>query len=209
VSGVKKLAISKNYYYLDDVDNNFILDDRIVSKIIEEKDKSILESGLEYNDIETKILIFEDRINGWFLDVANKLKENNEAGFVIVMISLGYVEGIQQYVEGAGSDTGSKDCFVRGIKRIFTLDDRYDTLIENLYKGARCGLFHNFMTSSSISISGDYPDVILFNNNVISINPHKFIDCIRKDFEKYVEDLKNKENIVVRSNFEKRFSVTG
>ena len=60
-----------------------------------EKGKKPLDSALDYNNIETKILIYEDRVKEWFLKIGVKLKQDNEAGFVILQIATSYIEGNQ------------------------------------------------------------------------------------------------------------------
>lgn len=84
------------------------------------------------NQLDTKILVYEDMVKTWFLEVGkylslkNKVKLNgeefstNEAGFVILQIAISYIEGNQQYREGKSSfPRDSENFFITGFRRIF------------------------------------------------------------------------------------------
>ncbi len=107
--------------------------------LVDERDESKL---LDPDDINTKISLYQDLVKYWFLDVAERLKSDNESGFVIVQIVLSYIEGNQQYREGEPSIGGSMACFKRGFKRIFfdTIDIP-EEILESFYNQVRCGLF--------------------------------------------------------------------
>ena len=51
-------------------------------------------------DLNTKILIYEDRQKTWFFEIADCLKLMNEAGFILLMIGISYLEANQQFREG-------------------------------------------------------------------------------------------------------------
>ena len=71
-----KRAISKNYFQWDGTDVPIVFDQRIVNKFLEEN-KDPINSALYYNNTDTKILIYEDRVKTWFLDVAKYLTIKN------------------------------------------------------------------------------------------------------------------------------------
>ena len=107
--------------------------------LVDERDESKL---LDPDDINTKISLYQDLVKYWFLDVAERLKSDNESGFVIVQIVLSYIEGNQQYREGEPSIGGSMACFKRGFKRIlFDTIDIPEEILESFYNQVRCGLF--------------------------------------------------------------------
>ncbi len=186
---IAKHAISKNFYK--------IIKEGTSSEIVYRKGSK---NKYKFIDLEAKILIYEDRVKTWFLDIANELKSNNEAGFVILMICLSYVEGIVQFKSGKSSQRVSKKLFVNYIKKLFNV---HKTVAEAIYEDARCGLFHDGMSRKRIAISGELrsPIMIDINGKTIGINPHLFLDKINQDFNKYIKSLKNNKKL--RDNFRK------
>lgn len=65
------------------------------------------------------------------------------------------------------------------------------------------------MTKKRVTISGEFEVPIQIVSNDIKINPHKFLDRIAEDFNKYLCDLKNINKKELRKNFELRWSKTG
>ena len=152
-------------------------------------------------------MIFEDRVKEWFINIAEELKKNNEAGYVILMICIQYVESMIQFKKGEDSSGKSGEFFKDGIKDIFP--EIEEDLINLLWSSVRCGLFHNGMTDDGIFINADKEnnqEITLFKvkgENKVLINPHKFLDKINEHFKDYITKLKNPENIKLRENFEK------
>jgi len=211
---MSKRAISKNYFHWDPSEDGKIYDQRVINKLSDPK-KEAINFGLNPNEINTKILVYEDRVKEWFLEVGKRLKSDNEAGFIILQITLSYIEGNQQYREGESSERKSKEFFREGLKRIFPGIQRIyniENVLDDFYKKVRCGLFHTGITGYNVSISGDYPDAlkILFPDfPEIYINPPMFLDSIISDFENYIKELKDSDNINLRENFEKFYDRTG
>ena len=186
---IVKTAISKNYHML--------------SGLIYNKRNSI--EGLNLNDIDTKIKIYEDRVKEWFLEIADRLKRDNEAGFVILSIAVSYIEGNQQFREGKGSNGRSQEFFIRGMRRIFNKINVPERILKDYYKQIRCGLFHDGITKENVIISGEFQDPLRHINGIIRINPHKFLDKVKEDFRNYIIELENNKTLL--DNFEKRFNL--
>ena len=200
---VMTFAISKNFYKKHKNDN-YIYDHR---------DKKV-KLDLDLRLLDTRILVYEDMVKTWFLQVAkylclkNKVRINkngefdtNEAGFVILQIATSYIEGNQQYREGKSSNRNSMNMFRRGIKRIFNLKHK-NNLIDKLYEQVRCGLFHDGMTRKLVTIDGNYKKSIILSNKSIKINPYKFLNKIEDDFDNYILELKDTKNTKLKRNFE-------
>lgn len=181
-----RYAISKNFEI--DLTTNKIKDKRNGSQ-------------KDYNNINTKILVYEDRQKEWFFNIAEELKKNNEAGFVILMLASSYLESNQQYREGESSEGKSEDFFKKALARVFP------RVTENqknlLYKEMRCGFFHDGITRKTIFITGEQKGILKEERGNLIINPHLFFDAIRMDFEKYISFIKEKSNHLERENFEK------
>jgi len=154
-------------------------------------------------DIDAKILVYEDRQKTWFFNIADRLKKNNEAGFVILMIAAAYLESNQQYREGQSSRNGSSDAIKRSLRRIFP---QITTQEEDVFiNGVRCGLFHDGITKKGVFINASQNDIFTYNvrEETLIVNPHKFLESVKEDFKGYIKELKNKREIQKRTNFER------
>ncbi len=167
---------------------------------------------LDPNSVDDKIIIYERQVKGWFLDVADRLKNEEDSGFVVLNIGVSCLEGIQKNIEGITKKkrekkiNGSKKVFVRGLRRIFNLTED-DDLLEEFYEQVRCGLFHDGMTKGKVIINRTWGNVIDFSDpDAIKINPKKFIDIIIKDFSNYIIDLRDVSKNDLRRKFDCTFT---
>ncbi|MBA7479679.1 hypothetical protein ES707_15115 [subsurface metagenome] len=159
------------------------------------------------NNIEHKIRIFERQVNGWFLERASTLLDEEDNGFVILMIATAYIEGVEQYRKGQPSDGKSRTFFEEGLKRIFGIKSCFEDKLYDLFKELRCGLFHNGMTGRYIRIHSDNVNPIDFSDSkIIKINQILFLEKVKEDFEQYLEDLKDKTKTELRDNFNKMYT---
>lgn len=164
---------------------------------------------LNANDTDDKIIIYERQVKGWFLDRATRLKRGGlRNGFIILMIALSYIEGVQQYREGRPSTScESTAFFIKRLRCIFGLENTNSEILGDFYKEVRCGLFHDGMTRGKVIISNEYEQEIEFLDRDIKINYATFLDKIKFDFKQYIHDLKNPDNTELRNNFKSMFSV--
>ena len=160
-------------------------------------------SKLYVNNIDDKITIYERQVKEWFLKRASRISSSDKNGFVILMIAISYIEGVEQYRIGKSSNGCSKKYFRNGLRRIFDLDSIPDERLNDFYSQARCGLFHNGMTGGQIIINQDFPKAINFSELeiIIKINPKKFLKQIQLDFDKYLKELKKSGDNDLKTNF--------
>jgi len=164
------------------------------------------EIGLDPNNINDKISIYERQVQEWFLNRATELAEKSNTGFLVLMICLSYLEGIEQYIQGQTSNSHSREFFRKSMHRIYPMQFR-DEDLNNLYSEARCGLFHNGMVSGKILINRTFKNSVKIpDRDTIQINPKRFLTDIKKDFKRYLEILRNVENHLERNNFDQMFS---
>jgi hypothetical protein len=163
---------------------------------------------LDPKDIDDKILIYEREVQGWFLDPASKLLDDNHFNnsFIVLMICMSYIEGVEQYKRGRSSTGASKKYFIDSVNRLYP-NKFEDENIKKLYSKSRCGLFHSGMVKGGVVFDNDFKDVITFEDNgeTIEINPEKLLTDIKDDFERYICELKISEKF--RKRFDKMFSV--
>jgi hypothetical protein len=173
------------------------------TEVYDEKNKEYLNP----NSIDDKIKIYERQVKEWFLERANRLLEGDNNGFIVLMISTSYIEGVQQYLNGQSSNGSSRAVFKQGLNRIFSLSVE-DIKLNDFYSQVRCGLFHNGMSDSQVIISSSFQIPIDFSEyDTIKINPKTILDVIRNDFINYISKLKNQANVTERENFNRMFSV--
>lgn len=164
-----------------------------------------------HGEIDAMVDVFEDRVNGWFLDHAQALQDSKDqhVGFAVLMITFSYFEQYAQYEKGQDSNSQSCNYFKDGFLSVFPelnklLLTEIDILIDITYGSARCGFFHSGMTKSDFFIRDNHVngDPVVFENNKIYIDRYKFLDRVRNHFCDYVLKLRNKNNVQLRTNFE-------
>jgi hypothetical protein len=172
--------------------------------VIDERNKN---TKLDPRNIDDKITIYERQVMDWFLNPAQKLSRyrNRNKGFIVLMICLSYIEGVEQYRKGQSSNGQSRNFFISSMNRIYQNQFSPQDL-GDLYREARSGLFHNGMVQGRIIINNSFLRSLAFNNGDIEISPSKFLRDIRNDFQNYIRDLRDQNNFELRINFNNMFS---
>ncbi|TAH51301.1 MAG: hypothetical protein EYC68_11395 [Chloroflexota bacterium] len=176
--------------------------------LFDTKERNIIDSATgerrELEELSTKIDVFEDRVLGWFFEIANGLRQNDDASYVLLMIATAQVEGLQQYYEGGSSDRKSRKFFRRGIWRIFGSDVATETAIDKFYSAVRCGLFHDGFTNGDVFLSETFSDPLQFDGSeqIIKINPQLFVSSVEKDIKNYCAKLRTNNEPDLVKHFE-------
>lgn len=149
---------------------------------------------LDPRNINHKIEIYERQVKDWFLIPATNLTKykNKNKGFIVLMICLSYLEGIEQYRRGQNSNGNSCRFFVSAMERLYPSEFQSHQL-KDFYSEARCGLFHNGMVRGKIIINNGFQKSIEFNGGDIKVSPSKFLNDITDDFERYLQELRTNE----------------
>jgi hypothetical protein len=154
----------------------------------------------ERDDFDTLIALYEDRVQGWFLDCVRQVQHNG--GFIMLMVAVSYVEGADRYRTG-DTDEGSGHRFRRSMRRIFDVDDSTASVV---WKHVRCALFHDGMTGKQILLDGDLEQSISSGEGgEIRINAQRFLDRILGDLQQYVAELRDLGNTALREKFKEVF----
>lgn len=167
------------------------IDEQYTPHVLDERNGN----ELNPNDAMDKIIIYERQVKDWFLKPAHSLAnyKNKNKGFIVLMICLSYLEGIEQYKRGQNSTNNSRNFFISSMNRIYP--NKYSLYnLKSFYSEARCGLFHNGMVKGRIIINNSFNEALTFDNNDIKISPKKLLNDIINDFESYITELKNNEN---------------
>lgn len=181
--------------------------------------------------IEDKITIFEDRTIGWKLDIADQAINGSEdktpiphSGYAAMDIVFSYFEMISKYEKGYAQIGQSEKHFKLGVYAVFPWMKQHqvqtnipgvvgqvksltDYVLDLLYKGVRCGLYHSGITNGRIVItSGIYEPMALdLQNMVLIINPHLLVPAIMAHFNTFISRIRDPNNRELRKNFETRF----
>ncbi len=177
------------------------LDEQNVPHVEDERYNRKLSADVD----DDKITIYERQVNGWFLEPAGELLKNKNNEFLVLMICLSYLEGVEQYRRGEYSNGNSKSFFVAAINRIYPQE--YDEVkLKEFYADARCGLFHTGMIKGKTVIDSCLNQVFLFEDeSTIRVNHRMLLEAIKQDFNEYVNQLRiNQET---RVKFSKLFNV--
>jgi len=166
--------------------------------------------------IDTYIDIFEDRTIFWFIKPAHILSEYEHGGYSILSLLGSYFESYAQYEKGKKSKNKSKEFFRFGFLSVFPdIHSKYspsqiDEIIEIMYVGFRCGLFHDGLPRDKIMLTNDgFPITFIYSpiREIcdIHINTFRFIKAIEIHFHKYIEKLLNPTQKELRENIKKAF----
>jgi len=160
---------------------------------------------LDPRNVNHKIEIYERQVKDWFLIPATNLikYKNRNKGFIVLMICLSYLEGIEQYRRGQNSNGNSRRFFVSAMERLYPNQfQKYQ--LEDFYSEARCGLFHNGMVRGKIIINNSFQRSIESVRSDIRVSPSKFLEDIKSDFESYLQELRTNQQS--RNTFDGMYS---
>lgn len=157
---------------------------------------------------EHKIRLFKEQIKGWQLNTAIYLTKNcPHSDYAIMSILLSYFENIDRYWHGNISEKNSDFYFNEGVKEVYKGDKEVIVNSRNIYKFARCGMYHIGSTQGLIKLDCSGKTSIFINDhNMLCIYPNKLVTELNNHFDEYLQQLMNKSNKQLRINFEKRFN---
>ena len=177
---------------------------------------------------EKKVEYFYERALGWQLHIADLLANGGQpfgvetsiprvphSGFAVLHICLSYFETIGHYEQTDPAMNTSTDYFKAGVRSVLpdVVKDHekiVDDLLSALYKGARCGLYHNSMTVPGVGL-GQPPggDAIIYeaDQKILVISPERLPKVLKQHLERFRAALLDPENATLRENFEKRFNI--
>lgn len=141
--------------------------------------------------LKDKIRIFEERVDGWQLQIAEEILKRikakkpkcmKHAAYALISVVISYFEMIGHCIETGTSDTS---CFRAGFKAVFDRTTLTDTQISKIYRKVRCGMYHVAYTNKGVILDGTYKEVFTVLGDRIELNPHRIIPAIRALHEIY------------------------
>lgn len=178
--------------WLDEEDNPVVFDEKNNQQ-------------LNPRNIDDKIIIYERQVKSWFLSPASNFIKyrNKNKGFIVLMICLSYLEGVEQYRQGIPSHGNSRNFFVAALERMYPGVHTQHNLRE-FYSQARCGLFHSGMVQGKIIMNSRFHSSLEFDGLDIKVSPKKLLADIENDFNEYLRELRTIPD--VREKFDEMYS---
>jgi hypothetical protein len=171
-------------------------------------------SGLS---LDQKIEVFADRVKGWQIEIAEKCRHTSQhSGYGVLHIIISYFEMIAKYENGLTENDRSKEFFKKGLRLVFPGLVNHpsgvsDQVLDSLYEGVRCGLYHGGGTVGNIAITWDQKSAMGFSpdGKSILLNPEMIIEVVKAHFDSYVTRLRDAKNPELRERFNRRFDFQG
>lgn len=181
--------------------------------------------------LDTKITLFEDRVLGWKLNIADQLINGSlekspirHSGYATLDIVVSYFEMIAKYEDGF-TGRKSEEYFKKGVYSVFpefkniqppaqtslslvgNVVSLIDIVLDLIYEGVRCGLYHSGITNGKIFLTGEIETPMAYDIQLqmLIVNPHLLVPRLKKHLNDYVSKLRNENNAELRSKFEKRY----
>jgi hypothetical protein len=189
------------------------------------------------HSLDTKIILFEDRTFGWKLDIADQIingKKGDDgteerppipnSGFAALDIVFSYFEMIAKYEAGFTRTRNSRDYFKLGVSAVFpeyfqpkmptrglalqgNVITLFDQVLDTMYEGIRCGLYHSGITNGKVMLTAAIETPLAFDltSEMLVINPHLLVPRLKTHLGEYVRRLRDVNNLDLRNKFEARY----
>ena len=164
--------------------------------------------------IEEKIDVFEARVNGWQLDIAQSLIDNQvqHSDFAKLHIVINLFEVIGKYRAGYTETKKSAHYFKEGMRYVFNQveqDKEAEKHFTTVYQQIRNGLYHIGHTMPGIRIVSSKHNSFSRDPSTgdLWVNPDGVILDLRSRINDYITELRCPENVDLRKNFEIRYDV--
>jgi hypothetical protein len=177
---------------------------------------------------EQKVDLFYEQTLGWQLHIADLITNGGatfpqintgersyevpairHSGFAVLHICLSYFELVGSLVS---SETLSNKRFKFGVRDVlpglFTGTSDDDALLDRLYKGARCGLYHTGQTRGHVGLgqpANGSPIAYYPQNDTLSVSPQRLPVQLKSHLEKLKSRLLDPANVKLSKQFRKRF----
>jgi hypothetical protein len=183
------------------------------------------------HSLDTKITLFEDRVIGWKLDIADQIINGGQekssirhSGYATLDIAFSYFEMIAKY-EAGFTGRESEKYFKQGVYSVFpefknnsnpaqtplspvgNVVFLIDVVLDLMYEGIRCGLYHSGITNGKIFLTREIKTPMAFDlqNQMLIVNPHLLVPKLKAHLRNYVARLRDINNTDLRAKFERRY----
>lgn len=160
-------------------------------------------------DPKVEVDVYHDAAKGWFFDIANQLRSNVFADFVVLQTALSHVEGIERYRLGRDNYVtvtkkngqqgkrfmGSREVVRRWCQRTFP---NCSAAQDKIYTAARCGLFHDGFVKRYFLVRRNMAVAVVEENGTVVVDPERFLDIVSDDLHSLVQSVVTNDDAAVR-----------
>jgi hypothetical protein len=135
-----------------------------------------------------------------------KSPSDRRFGFTVLAIDCMLVETLGAFIEGLEDTDGkSKRTFCNCLRTrpLFGAEFTTDDIAEKFYKQFRCGILHQAESGGESKVWSVGPILFISGNSII-VNRNKFHDCVKAEFQRYLSELRDPKDSVLRNNFRKK-----
>jgi predicted transcriptional regulator len=163
--------------------------------------------------LDHKIVIYEDQVYGWFLDIAKDLEENVATDFVTLMIVTSFFEGHAIFLKGQDSKGQEKELFEVGFRAVLDpyfaeINQPIKPVVDMIWERVRCGLFHVGMTLAESGLyrgehERKHPPIWVYHDQdgeLLIVNAPELRTLVEDYFRGYIARLQDETEL--RQNFE-------
>jgi hypothetical protein len=150
-------------------------------------------SDLEWDNKESLIQAFCDRVNGYYLKPCEKLGEEKEVGFAMGVLCITTIDFLARISTGIGQTKKRiKKWLLNNIEEFKMKDpnDEKKTLSDRFYEDFRNGIVHEGRIKRAGQFSFE-SEILSVENGIIVVNPKLLLREITEAFEKYIHEIKN------------------
>jgi len=155
---------------------------------------------LKWDNKETLIAAFEDRINGFYFEPAEKLNRKNQA-FAAGIICLSVMDLLANIENGSQGVGYRFKYWLRMNIQEFDQPDPdgiYHNLAHRFYKEFRNSLVHECRIKNAGQFSYDYKEIIHFikdsQRSIMIVNPNLLLHSLKEAFNKYITIIKDDDS---------------
>lgn len=156
-------------------------------------------SALKWDDKETLIDAFKDRVNGFYIKPAMKLNEK-ENGFATGVLCVTTIDFLARIVTGTDKVKKRIIGWLKDNIEEFGKvdpDDPRQTLAERFYEEFRNGLVHEGRVKNAgqflySSPEYDFKELVKVKDGIMIVNPDRLLNAINGSFEKYMDQVNRK-----------------
>jgi hypothetical protein len=152
---------------------------------------------LEFENEETLIKAFDDRVRSLYLEPSYKLLDKEEFAFAVGLICVSMIDLLARIssVRKAVGDRYEKWILKNIPELVENMSTRHARCMAKLfYEDFRCGLVHEGRIKNCGQFSYDIDSLAIIEEDIMLVNPKKLLESVERAFANYLEEIKTNEN---------------